>query len=143
MECEPCEPTAPPPPPEPVGYVDFDVDDAIGGFAMLCRCGRQRCSTHLQPTADGSRVVLGPEVEPDSYDLSLKLRLDDHAFDGEIIIDVVVTADKVTTVTLHAKDLVIHAASFAGAAPPAHTLFGGGHSPRAASPLVKSISIYL
>lgn len=85
MECTPCEPASPPPPPppEPVGFIDLDLD-GVGAFASLCRCGRQRCSTHIQPSGEVGRVVLPPDVEPVAYTLALALRLDDHAFDGEV-----------------------------------------------------------
>ena len=58
--------------------------------------------------------MLPPTVEPVSYALDLVVRLDDHAFDGTVAIEVAVRAAGVTTVALHAKDLEFKgAASFA------------------------------
>ena len=87
-----------------------------GGWASICRCGAAKCVSHEQKDSDGAdtRVVLPPTVEPVSYALDLVVRLDDHAFDGTVAIEVAVRAAGVTTVALHAKDLEFKgAASFA------------------------------
>ncbi|KAH8053780.1 metalloaminopeptidase [Aureococcus anophagefferens] len=86
-----------------------DLMSAVGGFAMLCRCGIEKCATHV--TSDmGDRVVLPPSVEPKHYDVSLSLRLEEHAFDGvcEIVVDV---KEPVSSITVHAKELTFASAS--------------------------------
>ena len=91
-----------------------DLMSAVGGFAMLCRCGIEKCVTHV--TSDmGDRVVLPPSVEPKHYDVSLSLRLEEHAFDGvcEIVVDV---KEPVSSITVHAKELTFASASVDGSA---------------------------
>ncbi len=87
-------------------------------FARLCRCGIAACNTHEVVEADPGQVVLPPSAEPIKYVLELTTRpsldTDDHTFDGRVEIKVEVRAEDVTSLTLHAKDLQIHTASFGG-----------------------------
>ena len=79
----------------------------------MCRCGKPACFTHKQ-TVDPSRVILPPTAEPVSYTLDLKLRIDDHAFDGTVDVIVDVRVDGVKELVLNAKDLTVASASFGG-----------------------------
>ena len=76
-----------------------------GGWASICRCGAaMRVATSKDSDGADTRAVLPPTVEPVSYALDLVVRLDDHAFDGTVAIEVAARR-RVTTVALHAKDL--------------------------------------
>ena len=86
--------------------------DQVGGFALLaCRCGKPKTDCQKHPeSAASNRVVLPPTVEPTHYDLSLRLFLEQHRFDGEVAIALdVKVATK--TVTCHAKELSFTAAT--------------------------------
>ena len=87
--------------------------DVVGGFAMMCRCGKTQCVTHTK-SDDPSRAVLPAVAEPVSYDLSLALRLEDHAFDGTVSIVVDVKKAGLAELSLNAKELTFASASFAG-----------------------------
>ena len=79
----------------------------------MCRCGKPACFTHKQ-TVDPSRVILPPTAEPVSYTLDLKLRIDDHAFDGTVDVIVDVRVDGLNELVLNAKDLTVASARFGG-----------------------------
>mmetsp|Transcript_8511 Transcript_8511/g.35009 ORF Transcript_8511/g.35009 Transcript_8511/m.35009 type:complete len:932 (+) Transcript_8511:189-2984(+) len=89
--------------------------EGVGGFLpALCRCGKPQtaCSTHPS-RGDASRVLLPSHSYPVAYDLKLKVRLDDHAFDGVVEIRIAVTS-ATASLTLHAKDLTFGVASIDG-----------------------------
>ncbi|KAJ1461785.1 peptidase family M1-domain-containing protein [Pelagophyceae sp. CCMP2097] len=83
--------------------------DLVGGFAALCRCGKKLCEH--PGSAASTRVVLPETSEPLSYDVHLTLRLEDHAFDGVVLIDVQVKAP-LKELTVHSKELAISSAFF-------------------------------
>eukprot|EP00965_Chrysotila_dentata_P236286 6201238-Pleurochrysis_carterae.AAC.1 len=88
--------------------------DTIGGFATLCRCGKSACATHITAPCDDGRQLLPADAEPIAYALDIALRLDEHAFDGVVAVDVDVRSRETSSLTLHAKELNFKKASFEG-----------------------------
>ena len=82
-------------------------------FARKCRCGAAKCEWSHVPVKNEVRQVLPPCVEPVHYGLDIHCHIDEHKFDGVVRIGVMV-AEAVSTVTLHADQLEVHSASFAG-----------------------------
>tara|TARA_B100000795_G_C22620293_1_gene368595 strand:- start:22 stop:684 length:663 start_codon:yes stop_codon:yes gene_type:complete len=85
---------------------------APGAFAALCRCGKATNACEHPDVANGTRIVLPPSSEPIAYNLTIALRIEDHAFDGDITIDVDVRESGLRELTLHAKDLTFISATF-------------------------------
>lgn len=79
---------------------------------MLCRCGKAAKECAHPDVANGTRIVLPPSSEPLAYNLTIALRLEDHAFDGDCTIDVDVRESGLRELTLHAKDLTFTSATF-------------------------------
>jgi hypothetical protein len=81
----------------------------VGAFAsMRCRCGKIEClpSSHVDsPQSASVAQILPPTVEPISYRLGLVVRFDDHAFDGNVEIDVEVRVDGLRSITTHSHNL--------------------------------------
>ena len=85
---------------------------APGAFAALCRCGKASAACEHPDVANATRVVLPPSAEPSAYNLTIALRLEDHAFDGDCTIDVDVCESGLRELTLHAKELTFISATF-------------------------------
>ena len=83
-----------------------------GAFALLCRCGKAANACDHPDVANGTRIVLPPSSEPLAYNLTIALRLEDHAFDGDVTIDVEVRESGLRELTLHAKELTFTSATF-------------------------------
>jgi hypothetical protein len=83
-----------------------------GAFALLCRCGKAANACDHPDVANGARIVLPPSSEPLAYNLAIALRLEDHAFDGDVTIDVEVRESGLRELTLHAKELTFTSATF-------------------------------
>ena len=79
----------------------------VGAFAMMgCRCGKLDCApaTHAS-SPESVAKVLPPTVEPLSYRLELSLRMEEHAFDGTLEVDVEIKTAGVSSITLHSQEL--------------------------------------
>ena len=79
----------------------------VGAFATMgCRCGRLDCAPATHASAPESvAVVLPPSVEPVGYRLDLVLRMEEHAFDGTLEVDVLIKTAGVSAITLHSQEL--------------------------------------
>ena len=80
---------------------------AAFAFAAACRCNVEFCARHAPTAQEYQKVVLGDAIIPSAYELDLKLRLEEHAFDGRVRIIIDVKVEGLTAITLHAVDLAI------------------------------------